>query len=160
MARQSGNIVIIGTINNLCFYRMDGKFYVRMKSSLTGKRVKKDPAFTATMHYAGLFGNASKIASLMYRSLQESAKTKELYRQLTGKAMQWLKEEYDPEEVMVLLQEAFVPKKARPEETKKSTEQSTGHYGFADVAIEGMGGETYGDDEGIFINYCICHAPP
>jgi hypothetical protein len=38
MARQAGNIFIEGIIDDLSFYRMDGKYYVRLKSSLTGKK--------------------------------------------------------------------------------------------------------------------------
>lgn len=62
-----------------------------MKSSLSGKRVKKDPAFAATMYYANMLGIASKIASAVYRQLHKKQRIKGLYRQLTGEAMQLLK---------------------------------------------------------------------
>lgn len=47
MARQIGDIIITGTIDDITFYEMDGKGYARHKSSLTGKRVKRDPGLSA-----------------------------------------------------------------------------------------------------------------
>lgn len=91
MARQSSDHTIRGTIDNLCFYAMEGKFYVRKKSSLSGKRVKKDPAFANTMRYAGLLADASRIASTVYQQLLPEQKVKGFYRKLTGEAMQLLK---------------------------------------------------------------------
>ena len=92
MARQCGTYKITGTIDNLCFYRMEGKYYVRRKSSLSGKRVKRDAAFSQTMFYAGLLGKASKIASAFYKTIPKDDKVKGLYKQLTGIVMQLLKE--------------------------------------------------------------------
>jgi len=46
VAKQIGATKITGTIQNICFYKMEGQYYARQKSSLTGKRVKKDPAFS------------------------------------------------------------------------------------------------------------------
>ena len=46
---------------------MDGQHYVRLKSSLTRKRVLKDPAFAKTMFYAQQFGQAAKLAAVVYR---------------------------------------------------------------------------------------------
>lgn len=103
MARQSGDILITGTIENLCFYKMEGKYYVRAKSSLKGKRVKADPAFKKTMYYAGMLANASKIASVVYKKLNEEQKAKGLYRKMTGEAMQLLKTGATYEETLVQL---------------------------------------------------------
>jgi hypothetical protein len=44
MAKQAGDIFITGTIDDLCFYKMDGAYYVRLKSSLTGKKFWKNKA--------------------------------------------------------------------------------------------------------------------
>ena len=60
MAKQIGPHFITGTYHNLCFYEMQGRYFVRMKSSLSRKRVKTDPKFAVTMAYAGLLGKASK----------------------------------------------------------------------------------------------------
>lgn len=69
MAKQSGERVLTGTYDNVTFYKMEGRYYARMKSSLTSKRVKKDPRFGRTMELAGLFGRANKIASAVYKVL-------------------------------------------------------------------------------------------
>ena len=65
------------------------------KSSLTSKRVRRDSAFARTMCYANLLASASKIASAVYRQLKPEQKVKGLYRQLTGKVMQRLKDGED-----------------------------------------------------------------
>ena len=69
MATQIGLIQIIGTVGGICFYRMDGKYYPRKKSKLSGERVKSDPVFAETMRYAKRMGSASKIASVIYRQI-------------------------------------------------------------------------------------------
>jgi hypothetical protein len=69
MATQIGLLPIIGTVHGICFYKMDGKYYARKKSSLSAERVKQDSAFVETMRYANHMGNASKIASTIYRQI-------------------------------------------------------------------------------------------
>ena len=106
MAKQAGPFKITGCYDHICFYKMDGIYYARMKSSLTGKRVKKDPAFRRTMEYAGLLGQASKIASAVYRDSAMKKKEKGSYRKLTGQAMQLLKAGKTKEEILLLLRPA------------------------------------------------------
>jgi hypothetical protein len=103
MAKLVGPIKFRGCYRNICFYKMEGKYYVRMKSSLDGKRVKRDPAFRLTMVYAALLGRASKIASAVYKTIPQEEKEKGLYRKLTGKAMLLLKEGRTSEEIVLLL---------------------------------------------------------
>ena len=91
MAKQVGLKRITGTIDNLCFYKMEGNYFVRTKSSLDGRRVKKDVAFKETMVYADLLARASKIASKLYRTLPKEERSLKLYRELTGKVMKELK---------------------------------------------------------------------
>ncbi|MEJ8844729.1 hypothetical protein WG954_20210 [Lacibacter sp. H375] len=69
MAKQIGVFRITGTIDRICFYCMDGVYYAREKSSLSAERVKHDPAFAETMRHANQMGNASKIASAIYRQI-------------------------------------------------------------------------------------------
>lgn len=85
MAKQSGSLRITGTIGGICFYLMDGQFYARAKSSLSGERVKNDPAFTETMRHAKRMGNASKIASVLYQQMVPAhERSRERYRELVG----------------------------------------------------------------------------
>lgn len=92
MAKQAGLITITGCFGNICFYRLHGRFYARMKSSLSGKRVKRDIAFRNTMQYAEWLANASKISSAIYRSFPQEKKGRKVYQLLTGKVMQMLRE--------------------------------------------------------------------
>lgn len=96
MAKQTGPNPFIGRRGNLLGYRMAGKYYARIVSSLSAERVLKDPAFQLTMQYAGLLGKASKIASSVYHLLPE--KKHGFYRRLTGMAMQMLKQGKTAEE--------------------------------------------------------------
>ncbi len=92
MARQIGPYYITGTIDDICFYQLDGQYYARLKSSLTGKRVKTDPRFARTREYAGLLAKASSLASAVYRSLPAHTRNRQLYQRLTGQVMQLLKD--------------------------------------------------------------------
>jgi hypothetical protein len=71
---------------------MEGKYYVRKKSSLTSKRVKKDKAFRLTMVYADILAKGSKIASSIYHFLPKEERKHPFYRELTGRAMRLLKQ--------------------------------------------------------------------
>ncbi|MEI9911756.1 MAG: hypothetical protein WDO71_20170 [Bacteroidota bacterium] len=106
MAEQTGAVKITGTIYDICFYQMDGKYYARLKSSLSSKRVKRSAAFKNTMLYAALLANASGIGSVVYRALpkeRKERKGRKVYQQLTGKAMQLLKNGIAKDTVIELL---------------------------------------------------------
>lgn len=103
MAEQTGIIKITGTIGGICFYKMREKHYARLKSSLSGKRVKTSGAFQNTMQYAALLTKASGIGSVVYRLLPKQKREKKLYQQLTGKAIQLLKKGMVKEDIIALL---------------------------------------------------------
>ncbi|GAA0563607.1 hypothetical protein [Chitinophaga japonensis] len=109
MARQRGPHYITGTYNGICFYRMEGQYYARRKSSLSGKRVKRDPSFTLTMAYANIMAQASQLAAGVYRQLPPARRKHALYRALTGQAMQLLKAGKDAAAVIAALQAACTP---------------------------------------------------
>jgi len=93
MAKQAGKIFVEGTVDDICFYKMDGKFYARKKSSLSKKRVLTDPRFQNTIAHAQLLGKASAIASKFYRTIEKERHSRELYRSIVGKVMKVLREE-------------------------------------------------------------------
>lgn len=103
MAKQTGPKKISGTIGDICFYRLHEEHYARTKSSLSGKRVKHDPAFKGTMKYAALLACASKIASAIYKRLPKEQKSRKKYQAMTGQAMQLIKNKMDIETVIELL---------------------------------------------------------
>lgn len=108
MAKQCGPLPFSGTIGNVCFYKMGDQYYARMKSSLSGKRVKKDPAFRRTMEHANILAEASRIASRVYRLIPKEEKEQSLYREMTGAAMRTLKEGVKPEEIVPWLTDLYV----------------------------------------------------
>jgi len=85
MAKQIGIFKIIGTIGDITFYEMDGEFYARKKSSLDGKRVKRDPKFRRTMEEAIGFGKASTATRAVYWALPEEMQVHGFYGILTGR---------------------------------------------------------------------------
>jgi hypothetical protein len=91
MAKQIGLLQIIGMIHGICFYKMEGTYYARTKSKLSGERVKNDPAFAETMRCAKRMGNASKIASVLYRQfVPVHERSRERYRVVVSMVMKGL----------------------------------------------------------------------
>jgi hypothetical protein len=155
MAKQLGPFFITGTIDQVCFYRMDGSYYARVKSSLDGKRVKKDPAFRQTMRYAELMGKASSIASIVYRALPEKQKIKGLFRKLVAQAIRLLKENKTAEEIVELLKPKKVRKVVVPVVCKN--ESKSDESLFADKILSGVFGEVMNAGEDF---YCFDDASP
>ena len=72
MAENVGPFKLQRTIGKLTFYMMEGRNFVRKKSSLTRRKVLYSPQFARTRHNAGFMGKASKIGSAVYNALPES----------------------------------------------------------------------------------------
>ena len=155
MAKQAGPFFITGTIDQICFYRMDGSYYARAKSSLDKKRVKKDPAFRETMRYAELMGKASPIASIAYRALPDKQKIKGLFRKLVAQAMRLLKENKTAKEIVELLKPDKVKKVTVPGVCKK--ERTVENVLFAEKILSGLFGEVMNAGEDF---YCFDDVPP
>lgn len=105
MSKQCGPVYITGTVKGICYYRMNGKYYARRKSSLSRKRVKKDRVFALTRKYAELLGEASSVAAVVYRLLPKGQKKLSLYRAMTGQAMRMLKQGASEAEVKERLEQ-------------------------------------------------------
>ena len=108
MGKQKGPLFITGTYNGICYYEMDGEYYFRKASSLSGKRVKRDPSFALTMTYAGILGQAAIIASEVYRMLSPGLRERSIYRAMTSRANQSLKLRTNVEALKALLIEEFI----------------------------------------------------
>lgn len=78
------NIRFIGTINNMTGYVMNGVSYLRSKSSLIGKRGKNSSEFKKTMEFARKLGEASTLASELYKTVPFKNKSSRLFRLITG----------------------------------------------------------------------------
>ena len=116
MARQAGTILIEGTLDDLTFYKMDGVYYVRMKSSLTRKKVLNSPRFALTRMHASQLGEASRIASVIYKQVPKEEKNIKLFRSIVGKAKVLLAEGKENEVVLQLLMKDGVEYRTRNKE--------------------------------------------
>jgi hypothetical protein len=111
---------------------MEGKYYVRKKSSLTGKRVKKDKKFRLTMLYAGILAQASKIASSVYRQIPKEERKHPYFRTLTGMAQKLIRKGVSAEEVYQQLYDHTFP----PKPELLVVEQPTIQANFAEEVLK------------------------
>jgi hypothetical protein len=96
MAKRLTNNIITGNDPDLgmCLYYspyFDQNIW-RRRSSLTGERTKKDPAFKGFRQSSNRLKEASPIAASLYKQLPEHIKQYALYRRLTGETIKMLKE--------------------------------------------------------------------
>lgn len=91
MAEAFAPFRIQRTIGKLTFYMMEGRNFVRKKSSLTRRKVLYSSAFENTRHNASVMGQASKIGSYLYNSLPVYWRQSWMYRSFTGEAYTMLK---------------------------------------------------------------------
>jgi hypothetical protein len=106
------------TIGNLTFYIMEGRNFVRKKSSLTRRKVLYSPQFKNTRHFAGLMAKASKIGSRVYNALPHYWRQGWMYRSFTGEAYKMIKAGRREAEVQQQLLQRYVEpvlSKGRPE---------------------------------------------
>ena len=113
MARQIGILKFSGTLYGLTFYKLDGLYYVRRKTSLDRKRVMHDPCFAASRQCMSRFGLASRIAKQVYHKLPERKKRPGLFGRMTGKASRMLFTGEPPEVVLQKCLDAYLPSAAR-----------------------------------------------
>lgn len=108
MAEVFAPFIINRTIQNLTFYVMEGRNFVRKKSSLTRRKVLYAPCFKNTRHYAGLMGQASKIGSVIYNALPAYWRQSWMYRSFTGEAFTMLKRGKTEPEIKQVLWQRYV----------------------------------------------------
>ena len=99
MGKQK-NMWYTGTVGKATYYVMNGIGYVRSKSKLSGKRVKTSPAFKKTMEFARKLGEASALASALYKTVPARQKSIGLFRKITGMVITGFKKGNTEEEVM------------------------------------------------------------
>ncbi|WP_276481182.1 hypothetical protein [Paraflavitalea pollutisoli] len=116
MAKFDGIPTFVGSEGPVCIYQMYGRYFMRTRSSLTGERVKKDPAFRKTMAYAGLLAQASKIGSTVYALVPAERRKHTLYRKLTGEAMTWLKYQWAAQDIVEYLTRQYAGNTPPPPE--------------------------------------------
>lgn len=110
MAKQiAGLCRLEGTFDQITFYKMEGQYYARKKSSLTSERVKTSDQFRLTMACANLLVRASKIGSAIYKALPPGWRQFWMYRAFTGEAFTLLdKNPYTDQQVTQILWQCYV----------------------------------------------------
>jgi hypothetical protein len=108
MAEAFAPFPIQRTIGKLTFYMMEGRNFVRKKSSLTRHKVLYSPQFKNTRHYAGLMAKASKIVSHVYNALPEYWRQGWMYRSFTGEAYKMIKAGKKEAEIQQVLLQRYV----------------------------------------------------
>lgn len=136
MPRQAGNIRIIGTLDELTFYKMEGIYYVRTRSSLTKKRFFKDKAFEGSRRSCSRFGRGNSLASKVYRMVEKEKRAYALYCFLKSRAILLLKEGKREEEVIALLKEYLVEFGFLQREATEDTMEAQGTQEERDLNAE------------------------
>jgi hypothetical protein len=133
MAKQAGDLFIEGTLDDLTFYKMNGTYYVRMKTSLTAKRFWKDKAFEGSRRSCNRFAKGNQLASAVFRLVLKEKRIPSLFPFLRTRAIALLKEGKPAEEVTGLLLDYLVDFGFI--EAERTREQSS----HAPVASKGRG---------------------
>jgi hypothetical protein len=109
MARQTGHIFITGTLDDVTYYKMDGIYYARMKSTLSRKKVLTSPRFARTRMHANQLADASRIASTLYKSIPKEKRNIKLFRAIVGQAKVLLAQGKVKEVVLQILMNELFP---------------------------------------------------
>jgi hypothetical protein len=104
MGKQTSDKIVTGTIDDLVFYKMDGKGYVRTKSSLTGKQFKTQQRFANSRKSAARFKTANILASKVYRSMPADKRKYAFFCLLKTTAIRLLKTDAPAHEVKAHLE--------------------------------------------------------
>jgi hypothetical protein len=108
MGKQPEGQLQRGTFDNITYYVMGNKGYVRSKSSLTRKKVLKSKSFEKTRQCAAKMGRAAKIGSGIYRLMPGDIRHRWLYRAITGEAASMLYEGKEEQEIIDFLWKKYV----------------------------------------------------
>ena len=87
MAHSTGILKIEGTIEDLTFYKKDGKNYVRRKGGVSKERIANDPNFVRTRENGSEFGHSAS-AGKMFRLAASSMVFKAKDSQLSSRLLQ------------------------------------------------------------------------
>src|SRR5881275_3784400 len=105
MARQSGAILLRGTIGAVTFYQVDGVGYAKAKRRAPSKyKYKTSPTMEAVRRNASLFSLAQRIAAELYRAVPlQRRDQKRIWYPLRNKAQELLRQGKQPIEVQRIL---------------------------------------------------------
>ena len=100
MGKQTGPNFRTGTIGPVTYYKLFGEhYYLRAKSSLTGQRFWKDPAFARSRKRSKDFGGAAQLASQIYKLLPKKNRGKGFMGKFIGRVHRLLLDGFSPEAI-------------------------------------------------------------
>jgi hypothetical protein len=109
MATQSGTVLFEGTLGNITGYRMNGKYYLKTKTSLTRRKILSSNCFSNTRRNAKWFGEAQSIAKQVYHELPPNKHNQyKVWYPLRNKAQALVRKELPREQIIILLRTEFV----------------------------------------------------
>jgi hypothetical protein len=97
MAKQVSAYKFEGTVDGICFYKMEGEYYARKQSSLTGKRFWKAACFEGSRRSCKRLSLGSQLAAGVYNRFR---KQEGMYATLKTKAIALLKNNASEEKVI------------------------------------------------------------
>ena len=109
MAKQAGPLYFTGTIGDLIFYKLGDNYYVRQKGSYNTKAVQTPGARPLMQLKQGEFGQASKLASEVYRMLPKAMRGHGVHGRLTARVLERLRKGLTAEEIKTLLLQELQP---------------------------------------------------
>ena len=109
MAKQTGSIKFVGTIDNLTGYQVNGVHYLKKKSSVSRKRILTDKGYANTRRNASWFAQAQKLAAGLYRELNLSEHDhKGIWYPLRNRAQELVRKKVPAEEITRILRKEFI----------------------------------------------------
>ncbi|HEV7621052.1 MAG TPA: hypothetical protein VGO09_04940 [Flavisolibacter sp.] len=93
MAKQAGPCFITGTIDDVIFYKMNGKYYARYKYNPSKQTLRTKACYKSLREQSIVFSKAAKLASQIYRSLPADLKKFIAFGKLIGKVITLEKED-------------------------------------------------------------------
>lgn len=109
MAKQQGIIPLTGTIDNKSFFRLNGQYYAKNKSSLDKERFYTDPAFEGSRKTAAHTKRTAPIASMVYRQLPKKLQKHGVIGKMIGEAGRLLRAGSSDQEIINGLYAKFYP---------------------------------------------------
>ena len=101
MGKQTGPEYRTGTIGPVTYYKLFGEhYYLRARSTLTGRRFHKDPAFEGSRQRCKDFGGAASLASEINKHLPKQNRGKGFMGKLIGQVHQALLTGKTKEEIL------------------------------------------------------------
>ena len=110
MAKQAGAVKFVGTIDMLTGYEMNGQHYVRRKSSLNRKRIRRDYRFRNTRRNAAQFGKAQGLAKLIYCQLEREFRALKTWYRIRNRAQELVRKDLPDKEIKDILEKEFLIK--------------------------------------------------